>query len=317
MSKINAPYNCVYTLNNELLLKTSEIAFQVGRFSVLSAHHSDEENMAKETKALLSFDGISLTPSQFRALGEGGLSMLPQAEGLFALVKAMPKINPFDMGFMDQFEKAYFPLGAPRRCGRKAEDFAYIVPLKAKIEPMLQAIYRFQNSSQERIHPLCLSGLFYFQMQAIQPYSHSDIVLSLYLMKAILVHYCKDLMDLPLFQVMLSKRADLDHAYEESVACGDTSPFLYESLLCVETALNQALKKSLRSVQSKTPLLEKLLSKMEDGRFYSAQELCDLLGLKSRLGLQKNYIRPGLDNKYLVMLNPLTPTDRNQKYKKA
>ena len=72
MSKINAPYNCVYTLNNELLLKTSEIAFQVGRFSVLSAHHSDEENMAKETKALLSFDGISLTPSQFRALGEGG-----------------------------------------------------------------------------------------------------------------------------------------------------------------------------------------------------------------------------------------------------
>ena len=59
--------------------------------------------------------------------------MLPQAEGLFALVKAMPKINPFDMGFMDQFEKAYFPLGAPRRCGRKAEDFAYIVPLKLTV----------------------------------------------------------------------------------------------------------------------------------------------------------------------------------------
>ena len=290
MSKINAPYNCVYTLNNELLLKTSEIAFQVGRFSVLSSHHPDDENTAKETKALLTFDGVSLTPSQFRALGEGGLSTLPQAEGLFTLMKAMPKIDPFDMGFMDQFEKAYFPLGAPRRCGRKAEDFDYTVPLKAKIQPMIQAIYHFQNSSQERIHPLCLSGLFYFQMQAIQPYSRSGIVLSLYLMKAILVHYCKDLMDLP---------------------------FLYESLLCVESALSQALKKSLRSIQSKTPLLEKLLSKMEDGRFYSAQELCDLLGLKSRLGLQKNYIRPGLDNKYLVMLNPLTPTDRNQKYKKA
>ena len=48
-----------------------------------------------------------------------------------------------------------------------------------------------------------------------------------------------------------------------------------------------------------------------------AVELLGLLGLTSRLGLSKNYLHPALEAGLIEMANPLTPTDRNQRYRKV
>ena len=39
--------------------------------------------------------------------------------------------------------------------------------------------------------------------------------------------------------------------------------------------------------------------------------------LTSRLGLSKNYLHPALEAGLIEMANPLTPTDRNQRYRKV
>ena len=62
-------------------------------------------------------------------------------------------------------------------------------------------------------------------------------------------------------------------------------------------------------------MAKRMVGLMEDGRYYSAAELLGILGLKSRLGLQKNYLQPALKARLIEMSNPLSPTDRNQRYR--
>ena len=47
----------------------------------------------------------------------------------------------------------------------------------------------------------------------------------------------------------------------------------------------------------------------------SASEILELLGLKNKENLMENYLNPMLEAGMLVMTDPETPTNRNQKYK--
>ena len=64
------------------------------------------------------------------------------------------------------------------------------------------------------------------------------------------------------------------------------------------------------------PYVRRLLDVMEYGTAYTAQELLMLLGLKSRLGLRKNYLNPALEQKLISMTEPDKPTSKRQRYQK-
>lgn len=317
MAKQIAPYQAAVTVNNEILSSACNIAFEAGRLSLSPSFRVDEETLFQEVKASFALEGVSFTPSQARALKRGeDIPGIPEASALLRLYAKMGRIDPYDMGFVDEFASALFPDGVPSRMSRRVETFPYPIPLHAKILPMLKGFYSFAKSGKER-HPLLLSALFYFEIMAIQPFSRYTRILALYLMKAILVSYAKEFANVPVVSLFAQKAQELEDAYRLSVETADTAPFVLAALRIVERAILSAQRKGMRQKNEGTPLARKLVSKMEDGRFYSAVELLGLLGLTSRLGLSKNYLHPALEAGLIEMANPLTPTDRNQRYRKV
>ena len=317
MAKQIEPYKCAFSISNEILTSAASIAFKLGRLSLTHEHEADADDFALATKSTLALEGIEIKPSQMRGINKGDdVPSHPLASAVNRLYAKMPKIDPYDASFPQVFEAAIWPDGVPHRMSRRVASFPYPIPMHARIEPMMKGLYAFANGGKGRIHPLTLGCLFYFELLAIQPYSEYTGILARYLLKAFLGSYSPNLYCLPLERLMLVHKDEIDKAYASSVERADTAPFVTCMMALIDEGVTSLLRRAVKKEPEQSPLVTKMLGLMEDGRFYSATELCALLELKSRLGLQKNYIKPGLEGKVLEMSNPVCPTDRTQRYRK-
>lgn len=317
MSKPLEPYKCAFYLSNDILNRIVSIAYKLGQLSVTRDRPANNEDFALAAKATLAIEGIEIKPSQMRGLNKGDdVPSAPLATAIRDLYARMHRIDPRDINFLKEFEAAVFPEGVPYRLSRRLPNFPYPIPMHAKVEQLMKILYSFAEDDKRKVHPLALGCLFYFEIIAIAPYSIHNGILARYLLKAFLGSFSASLYTLPLERIMLNHQQDIRDAYDASVNAADTGPFVVHLLSLIEDGIDSLLRRSSKSEPVQSPLVKKLLEKMEEGRFYSATELCALLGLKSRLGLQKNYIKPGLEGKVLEMSNPRSPTDRTQRYRK-
>ena len=62
--------------------------------------------------------------------------------------------------------------------------------------------------------------------------------------------------------------------------------------------------------------IKKLLEVMEYDIPYTSKTLMEKLGLKSREGFRRNYLRPAVDRNLICMTIPDKPNSRNQRYVK-
>lgn len=60
--------------------------------------------------------------------------------------------------------------------------------------------------------------------------------------------------------------------------------------------------------------VKRLLSVMEYGEAYTAKRIMELLCLKSKEALRKNYLNPAIKDGLVIMSEPDKPTSRNQTY---
>ena len=65
-----------------------------------------------------------------------------------------------------------------------------------------------------------------------------------------------------------------------------------------------------------TPYIKKLLEVMEYDVPYTSKMLMEKLGLKSKEGFRRNYLRPAIDMNLIHMTIPDKPNSRNQRYVK-
>ena len=317
MSKPIEPYKCALSLSNDILRAVSEISFKLGRLSLTQEHKADEEDFVSATKATLALEGVELKPSEVRGLKQGrGVPSAPLASAVYDLYASMRRIDPYDRAFQAHFEAAIWKEGVPHRLSRRVVSFPYPIPMHARVESLIHGLYSFANAGRGKIHPLITGCLFYFELMAIQPYSEYTGILARYLLKAFVGSFQANLYCLPLERAFLVQKEKLDAAYEEAVGRADTGPFVKAVLGIINDGIDTLQRRAVRKAPEQSPLVRRMLDKMEDGRFYGAAELCELLGLKSRLGLQKNYLKPALEAGLIEMSNPVSRTDRTQRYRK-
>ena len=82
----------------------------------------------------------------------------------------------------------------------------------------------------------------------------------------------------------------------------------------IDLTLEQAMQQASARDAYLPGTVQKLLSVMEYDVPYTAAQLMDMLGLKSRANFRKLYLDPALENNLIVMGIPDKPTSRNQNY---
>ena len=318
MAKNNEPYKCSFSISYEIARQLSDTTYQLGKFSMLAKSRAGDREYGQSALYLLSLMGITLRNSEMRRLKEGDrIPSTPIAHELRDFIRGLPKMDPYDRSFMESFEALMWKEGVPVRMSRRVENFPYVIPMHARVDALLQGVFGFAKKSREKIHPLILSAVLFFELMALAPYREHNDVLATLVLRAVLVNYDPVFAFAPIERFLSLKKEEGQQAYADAVEKGDMAPFLSFMLGLYEEALAYIRKYQVKSSGTDNKLVQKLLDKMEDGVYYSASEICELLGLKSRLGIQLNYLRPALEAKLIVMSNPGAPTDRNQRYKKA
>lgn len=318
MAKNSEPYKASFSISYEIASKLSDATYQLGKFSMAARTRPGDKEYAQSALYLLSFMGITLRNAEAKGLKAGSeVPSTPIANELRSLIRGAGKSDPYDLGILTKFETAIWKEGVPVRLGRKAEFFPYTVPMHARVEELLKGVFAFAKNNAKRIHPLILSAVMFFELVSLAPYRTHNDILACYVLRSVLVDYDPIFAFAPIERFLFLKQKEGREAFASAVDKADMAPFLSFMLDLYGEALAYVRKYQSRPTETHNRLVQKLLSKMEDGVYYSAAEICELLGLKSRLGIQLNYIRPALEAKLIVMSNPGAPTDRNQRYRKA
>ncbi len=318
MAKPLEPYKCSFSISYEIANKLSQTTYALGQISTINHNKAGDKEFADSTIYLLQMLHINLRATEMRGLRQGDeVPSAPMANALFKLLKLANRLDPYSKDILTTFENAIWSEGVPHRLSRKPDDFPYPVPMPARVETLLDGVFRYAKANQKRIHPLILSCVVFFEIVSIAPYSQLSGLAAAYVAKAILVNYDPIFALAPVERYVSLSVDKANNAFKESAEKGDMAPLISFLLSKYEEALIHLRKYKSKPVATSSRQVERMLSLMEEGKFYSASELCTLLGLKSRLGVQLNYIRPALEGKRIKMSNPVSPTDRNQRYKKA
>ena len=315
MEKIIPLYKCIYTVNKNILDLICSIAYKCGKLATLNLSYPKSELDASETSYLLELTDEKISQSKIRALSRGEkLGDPKQADSIYKLLSHLSSFDPTDISSIDKFEKAYFVDGVPNRMSKKLEDFPFQIPPHSKIDQLLKGLHKFFETKDGASSPLLFAALSFFEIISIAPYSNSNIVLAYLYSKAFLGKYCSVLRQIPLAKLLSRSNEKMMDSLEESASRGDCTSFFAYFFELVDSSLDELSKKGVKKAITVSSKVESMLAMMEKGKFYCAAELLDMLHLKSRLGLHKNYLRPALDAGLLIMSNPLSPTDRTQRY---
>ena len=104
-------------------------------------------------------------------------------------------------------------------------------------------------------------------------------------------------------------------AISQSHVEGTTNSFVVFMLKMIDSSLEELIKNT--SIYSENSIYtKKLLSLIPIGVFMTANEIMDLLGLKSKETLRKNYLNPVIEKGHLILEYPSKPTSKNQRYKR-
>jgi hypothetical protein len=82
----------------------------------------------------------------------------------------------------------------------------------------------------------------------------------------------------------------------------------------ISAVLDEILNTAASSSDNLSEYVKKLLSVMEYDTPYTANAILDLLELKSKETLRKNYLGPAIENGLIKMTLPDKPNSRNQRY---
>ena len=307
------PWKALFSVNPEILFLTSDIAYHLGRLSVTSTHGYSKKDALDNASSCFELLGMKIKPSQKKGLLLGeDIPSQPRAKAIYDLYQDILKFDPYEETSLERVEQAYFPEGVPHRMSKELEGYAFPLPTYKRIPSLMKGLFRFASSRTS--NPITLGALFCFVLTAIAPYSKDNLAIGLFYFHAFLCRYAKNLSGLNLYSLYIKNSKEIEDAYYASCEKMDMSEYILCWMKLLRRSVSSLLLRSVKGDGKTSPMVSRLLEKMEDGRYYSCAELLELLGLKSRLGLQKNYLRPALESKLIAMSNPLVKTDRNQRY---
>lgn len=107
------------------------------------------------------------------------------------------------------------------------------------------------------------------------------------------------------------------NAIAKSHVDGESTIFIEFMLSQIDKVLDETSVQIRENNEQFSEYIKKLLEIMEYDIPYTSKTLMDKLGLKSKEGFRRNYLRPAIDKNLIRMIIPDKPNSKNQRYVKV
>lgn len=326
-------YKPPFTITNEMLAYVSSVSEKVGRISAISnlesKPHLRRNNRIKSIHSSLKIEANSLSLGQVRDVINGKTVLGEQKEiqevkNAYAVYEKFSEIEPFNINNLKLFHGIMTKYvveesGDFRRSEEgvfNGDECIFMAPPARFVPQLMDDLFSWMKKEKNSVHPLIMSSIFHYEFVFIHPFADGNGRMARLWHSAILAKWK------PVFEYIPieSQIEKFQNEYYEAIAkChveGESTLFIEFMLSQIDKILDDISVQISEDNGQLSEYLKRLLEVMEYDVPYTSNTLMDKLGLKSKEGFRRNYLRPAINMNLIRMTIPDKPNSRNQRYVK-
>ena len=327
-------YEPLFTITNEILTYVSSISEKIGRITATSnlesKPHLRKNNKIKSIHSSLKIEANSLSLGQVRDVINGKMVLGEQKEiqevkNAYAAYERVSEIDPYSMKALKQFHgimtKYVVEESGDFRRGEegvfKGDECIFMAPPARLVPQLMEDLFAWMQEVQKDVHPLILSSVFHYEFVFIHPFSDGNGRMARLWHTAILAKW-KPVFEYIPIESQIEKFQD--EYYDAIAKChveGEATIFIEFMLAQIDRTLDDISIQINEENEQLSEYIKRLLGAMEYDIPYTSNVLMHKLGLKSKEGFRRNYLRPAVDMNLIQMTIPDKPNSRNQRYIKV
>ncbi len=327
-------YSPPFTITNEILSYVSSISENIGRImaasNLESRPHLRRNNRIRSIHSSLKIEANSLSLGQVRDVINGKAVLGEQKEiqevkNAYAAYERLSEIDPYSLQDLKRFHgimTASLVDGSGNfRRGEEGvfngSQCIFMAPPARFVPQLMEDLFRWMKEAQDTVHPLILSSVFHYEFVFIHPFSDGNGRMARLWHTAILSKWKPILEYIPI-ESQIEKFQD--EYYDAIARChvdGASTIFIQFMLSQIDRILADISVQIREDHGPHSGYVQKLLEVMEYDVPYTSSALMEKLGLRSKEGFRRNYLRPAEDLGLIRMTIPDKPNSKNQRYVKV
>lgn len=324
-------YEPPFTITNQTLTLVAEIAEKTGSISNYHAFETKpylrRNNRIRSIHSSLAIEDNALSLDEVKSVISGRLVIGPQREiqevkNAYQAYERLGQFDPYSLSALKELHGIMTFLtvgesGAFRSHNEgvfKGNRCIFMVPPPEFVPGQLRALFDWMSEAREEVHPLILSSVFHYEFVFIHPFADGNGRMARLWQTALLSEWNPIFRYLPLESRVHEYQDAYYGAIALSHAAGNSNAFIAFMLDKINMTLDEALRQASEKDAYLPLTVQRLLDIMAYDTPYTAAQLMERLGLKSRANFRKLYLNPALEKGLIVMGIPEKPTSRNQTY---
>lgn len=324
-------YKPPFTITNEILTYVSSISEKVGRITATSnmeaKPHLRKNNRIKSIHSSLRIEANSLSLGQVRDVINGKTVFGEQKEiqevkNAYAAYEKLDQIDPFNIQDLKTFHgimtKYIVDESGDFRRGEEGvfngDQCIFMAPPAKFVPQLMDDLFGWMKTAKETVHPLILSSVFHYEFVFIHPFSDGNGRMARLWHTAILSKWKPVFEYIPIESQIEKFQEDYYTAIAKCHIDGESTAFITFMLSLIDKILDDISIQISEDSEQLSEYVKRMLDVMEYDTPYTSVALMEKLGLKSKEGFRRNYLRPAIELNLIHMTIPDKPNSRNQRY---
>lgn len=326
-------YRPPFTITNEILSYVSSISEKIGRINATNnleaKPHLRKNNRIKSIHSSLKIEANSLSLGQVRDVINGKTVLGEQKEiqevkNAYVAYEKFQEINLYSIKDLKQFHgimtKYVVEESGDFRRGEEGvfngDQCIFMAPPARLVSQLMDELFAWMKTAQKSVHPLILSSVFHYEFVFIHPFSDGNGRMARLWHTAILSKWKPIFEYIPIESQIEKFQEEYYDAIAKCHVAGESTIFIEFMLAQIDKILDDVSVQISEDNNQLSEYLKRLLEVMEYDVPYTSNALMDKMGLKSKEGFRRNYLRPAIDMNLIQMTIPDKPNSRNQRYVK-
>ena len=324
-------YKPPFIITNEILSYVSSISEKIGRITAIanleSKPHLRKNNRIKSIHSSLKIEANSLSLGQVRDVINGKIVFGEQREiqevkNAYAAYEMLSEINPFSISDLKKFHgimtKYVVEESGEFRRGEEGvfhgEQCIFMAPPARFVPKLMEELFCWMKEAKNSVHPLILSCIFHYEFVFIHPFSDGNGRMARLWHTAILSQWKSVFEYIPIESQIEKFQEEYYEAIAKCHVEGASTVFIAFMLSQIDKILEDIFSQVREDNEQLSQHIQNLLAVMEYDMPYTSKALMEKLGLKSKEGFRRNYLRPATELNLIRMTTPDKPNSRNQRY---
>ena len=287
-------------------------------------------NRIKSIHSSLAIEANSLSINQVKDIIDGKVVIGPKNEiqevqNAYNAYLKMNEVNPFSIKDLKKIHGilTYLILedsGNFRNGGEGVFDengnCIFVCPPPEQVDILMNQLFNWMKTKKDEIHPLILSSIFHYEFVFIHPFKDGNGRTARLWQNVILLNWEPLFEYIPIESEIKKYQEEYYKVIQKCNKKGDSTEFIEFMLKMIDEVLDGIIIGVNKQINHISTYVRKILEVMEPGVNYTTSELMKLLNLKSRISFRENYLIPAIENGFVKMTLPNTPTSKNQAYYK-